>query len=74
MAAEKPKIKADGTPDLSGMKIRGIAGLHREWLKSMGATTISVPAPGIYNALERNLVDGAAWPVWAFLILASRIR
>lgn len=59
---KKPKVKADGTPDLSGMKIRGIAGLHREWLKSMGATTISVPAPGIYNALQRNLVDGAAWP------------
>jgi len=58
---KKPKVKADGTPDLSGMKIRGIAGLHREWLKAMGATQISVPAPGIYNALERNLVDGAAW-------------
>jgi len=56
------KVKADGTPDLSGMKIRGIAGLHREWLKAMGATQISVPAPGIYNALERNLVDGVAWP------------
>ena len=59
---KKPKVKADGTPDLSGMKIRGIAGLHREWLKAMGATQIHVPAPGIYNALERNLVDGAAWP------------
>ena len=57
----QPKLKADGTPDLSGMKIRS-SGLYRAWLSKMGATNVMIPAPSIYNALERKLVDGAAWP------------
>ena len=55
------KLKADGTPDLSGMKIRS-SPLYRGWLDGMGATQVMVPAPDIYTALERGTVDGAAWP------------
>jgi TRAP-type C4-dicarboxylate transport system substrate-binding protein len=28
----------------------------------MGATQVMVPAPDLYSALERGVVDGAAWP------------
>ena len=35
----KPKLKSDGTPDLSGLKIRS-SGLYRAWLTSMGATNV----------------------------------
>lgn len=59
--AVEPKVKADGTLDLTGLKIRS-SGLYRAWLTSMGATNVMIPAPDIYTALERKLVDGAAWP------------
>lgn len=59
--AKEPKLKADGTPDLSGFKVRS-SPLYKPWLDSLGATNIMVPAPDIYGALERGLVDGAAWP------------
>ncbi len=59
--AKEPQFKADGTPDLSGFKIRS-SPLYKSWLDSMGATNVMVPAPDIYGALERGLVDGAAWP------------
>ncbi len=58
---EKPRLRKDGTPDLGGLKIRS-SPLYRGWLKSMGATQVMVPAPGIYTAMERGTVDGAAWP------------
>nr|WP_281720134.1 TRAP transporter substrate-binding protein DctP [Nitrosomonas nitrosa] len=57
----EPKLKADGTPDLAGLKIRS-SGLYKPWLDSMGATNVMIPAPDIYGALERKIVDGAAWP------------
>jgi TRAP-type mannitol/chloroaromatic compound transport system substrate-binding protein len=58
---KEPKLKSDGTPDLSGLKIRS-SPLYKAWLKSMGATQVVVPAPDLYSALERGIVDGAAWP------------
>ena len=59
--ADEPKLKADGTPDLTGLKIRS-SPLYRAWLEGMGATQVMVPAPDIYTALERGTVQGAAWP------------
>ena len=59
--ANEPKLKADGTPDLAGLKVRS-SGLYKPWLDAMGATNVMVPAPDIYGALERGVVDGAAWP------------
>ena len=58
---DEPKLKKDGTLDLSGRKIRS-SPLYRPWLDAMGATQVMVPAPDIYSALERGVVDGAAWP------------
>ena len=58
---EEPTLKDDGTLDLSGRKIRS-SPLYRPWLDAMGATQVMVPAPDIYSALERGVVDGAAWP------------
>ncbi len=58
---DDPKLKSDGTLDLSGLKIRS-SPLYKAWLESMNATTIVVPAPDIYTSLERGVVDGAAWP------------
>ncbi len=58
---DTPKLKADGTPNLSGLKIRS-SPLYRGWLESMNATQVMVPAPDIYTAMERGTVDGAAWP------------
>ena len=54
-------LAEDGTPDLSGLKIRS-SPFYNAWLESMGATVVPVPAPDIYSALERGIVDGAAWP------------
>jgi len=59
--ANEPKLKADGTPDLSGLKIRS-SPLYNVWLSSMGATNVPVAPPEIYSALQRKVVDGAAWP------------
>ena len=58
---KEPRLKADGTLDLSGRKIRS-SPLYRPWLSAMDATQVMVPAPDIYSALERGVVDGAAWP------------
>ncbi|MEM8665599.1 MAG: TRAP transporter substrate-binding protein DctP [Pseudomonadota bacterium] len=54
-------VDENGVPDLSGLKIRS-SPLYNTWLQEMGATVVPVPAPDIYSALERGVVDGAAWP------------
>jgi len=58
---DEPKLDENGLPDLSNVKIRS-SGFYNAWLGKYGATTVTVPAPDIYNALERGVVDGAAWP------------
>ncbi|MCR9138540.1 MAG: TRAP transporter substrate-binding protein DctP [Alphaproteobacteria bacterium] len=58
---DEPKLNDQGLPMLDGLKIRS-SGFYNAWLGHYGATTVSVPAPDIYNALERGVVDGAAWP------------
>ncbi len=58
---DEPKLDENGLPDLKDVKIRS-SGFYNTWLENYGATTVTVPAPDIYNALERGVVDGAAWP------------
>ena len=58
---EEPTLDDKGLPVLNNIKIRS-SGFYNTWLGHYGATTVSVPAPDIYNALERGVVDGAAWP------------
>lgn len=57
----EPKFNADGTLTLQGLRIRSVP-IYDAFLKDLGATTVTIQAPEIYNALERGLVDGFAWP------------
>ena len=58
---EKPKLGPDGMLSLKGFKMRSVP-VYDGFLKALGATTITVQVPEIYNALERGLVDGFAFP------------
>lgn len=60
----KPKLRADGLPDLTGFKIR-TSPTHRAFLKSLGATAVSIPFRQVYTALERKVIDGTAFPSFA---------
>jgi TRAP-type mannitol/chloroaromatic compound transport system substrate-binding protein len=57
----KPKMTAAGMPDLSGLKLRSVP-IYDSFLQGLGATTVTVHVPEIYNALERGIVDGFAFP------------
>jgi TRAP-type mannitol/chloroaromatic compound transport system substrate-binding protein len=57
----KPKMSANGLPDLSGLKIRSVP-IYDDFLQGLGATTVTVHVPEIYSALERGMVDGFAFP------------
>lgn len=59
--SRKPKMSADGMVSLEGFKMRSVP-VYNAFLKSLGATTVTVQVPEIYNALERGLVDGFAFP------------
>jgi len=59
---EEPKRTADGGVDLSGLKLRSQP-IYREFFDALGATSISVPVPEVYTALERGVVDGVGWPM-----------
>lgn len=48
--------------DLSGLKIRGTA-TYTSLIQSLGAQPVVLPPAEIYSALEKGVVDGAAWPV-----------
>lgn len=58
---KKPGMDADGVVSLKGFKMRSVP-IYDSFLKSLGATTITVHVPEIYNALERGLVDGVPFP------------
>ncbi len=57
---EMPKLRPDGTPDLTGLKMRS-APLWNDLFKAMGATPITIPVGEIYTGLERGLVQGITW-------------
>lgn len=59
--SKKPKIGADGMVSLEGFKMRSVP-VYDAFLKGLGATTVTVQVPEIYNALERGLVNGFAFP------------
>ena len=56
-----PKRTAIGGIDLTGLKMRSVP-IYNSFLQGLGATTVTVHVPEIYNALERGLVDGFAFP------------
>lgn len=55
--------------DLAGRKIRGTQN-YAGMINMLGASPVVMPAPEIYPALERGVIDGAGWPVIG--ILANR--
>jgi TRAP-type C4-dicarboxylate transport system substrate-binding protein len=57
----KPTLRADGSLDLSGLKLRG-GPIYREFFTGLGANFVNIPAPEVYTALERGTVDGVGWP------------
>ena len=56
-----PKQSADGMISLKGFKMRSVP-IYDAFLRALGGTTITVQVPEIYNALERGLVNGFAFP------------
>lgn len=60
--AKEPKLAADGNLDLKGLKIR-VAPAWRDFVTGLGGTSIVIPAPEVYTALERGTVDGTGWPI-----------
>ena len=60
--ASEPQLKADGLPDMAGVKLRGNP-IYREFFtNTLGATYVPVNVPEVYTALERGTVDGLGWP------------
>jgi TRAP-type transport system periplasmic protein len=49
--------------DLKGLKIRTVAGQPTEQLKLLGATTILLPMPDCFEALDKGVVDGMLAPM-----------
>ncbi|RKF16818.1 C4-dicarboxylate ABC transporter substrate-binding protein [Roseovarius spongiae] len=48
---------------LEGRKIRA-SGTYHDLVTELGGSVVTLPASEIYSALERGVVDGAAWPVF----------
>jgi TRAP-type transport system periplasmic protein len=44
--------------DLAGLTIRSPAPLQSQALEAMGAAAVGMPAPDIYDAVERGVIDG----------------
>src|SRR3546814_20473493 len=47
--------------DFAGMRVRALGGTG-EALKNLGAVPTSVPAPEVYNGIERGIFRAAAFP------------
>jgi TRAP-type C4-dicarboxylate transport system substrate-binding protein len=56
----KAPVGADG--DLRARKIRGTPSYHAV-IRSLGGAPVVLPGGEVYSALEKGVVDGAAWPV-----------
>lgn len=57
----EPKFRAeDGVLDLTGVKLRDNP-IYHAFFEAMNATTASMPSTEVYSALEKGVVDAAAW-------------
>ena len=57
---DAPKFAANGLVDFKGLKLRGNP-VYGAFIEAMGGTQHSLPAPATYGALEKGVVDAAAW-------------
>ena len=55
-----PKFTAAGLVDFTGVKLRDNP-IYGAFFRAMKATTHSLPATAVYSALEKGVVDAAAW-------------
>lgn len=51
--------------DVKGLKLRTPSVEGGEMIESWGATPVSVPAPEIYDSLQKGVIDGGVFPVAA---------
>ncbi|MEX0337540.1 MAG: TRAP transporter substrate-binding protein DctP [Arenibacterium sp.] len=56
----EPKFREDGILDLTGVKLRDNP-IYNAFFTALNATTASMPATEVYSALEKGVVDSAAW-------------
>ncbi len=56
----EPKFRDDGVLDLTGVKLRDNP-IYNAFFTALNATTASMPATEVYSALEKGVVDSAAW-------------
>jgi TRAP-type C4-dicarboxylate transport system substrate-binding protein len=54
--------------DLKGLRMRRPNEVAGIMISEMGASPVSVPAPGIYEAMDRGVVDGLSFPFEAMKI------
>ncbi len=57
---EPPKFNAQGLPDFKGVKLRDNP-IYGAFFKALGASTHPLPATAAYAALEKGVIDAAAW-------------
>lgn len=57
---DEPKFGNDGILDLTGVKLRDNP-IYHAFFEALNATTSSMPATEVYAALEKGVVDSAAW-------------
>ena len=58
--AQEFKFSDDGVIDLTGVKLRDNP-IYHAFFEALNATTASMPATEVYAALEKGVVDAAAW-------------
>ena len=57
---QEPKFDDNGVLDLTGVKLRDNP-IYHAFFEALNATTNSMPATEVYAALEKGVVDSAAW-------------
>lgn len=50
----------EGAPGLDGRKIRGTVSYH-PMIRALGGSPVNMPGGEVYSALQKGVVDGAAW-------------
>ncbi|RSL32429.1 hypothetical protein D7Z54_15690 [Salibacterium salarium] len=69
-AADPYAIITNGTPvesfeDVKGLKLRTPSDEAGDMIEAWGATPVSLPAPEIYDAMQKGVIDGGVLPVAA---------
>ncbi len=55
--------KVEAAKDLDGLKIRTSGGAHDLTVRSLGAVSVRMSPPEVYESMQRGTVDGALFPI-----------